>query len=86
LLVEEGVVVSDEASGPFAPIVRSILTGVIGSPEFEDAVRGAGPAEREFALEIVEFELANAKGRLAELAQRLAELDERLDDLRRGVT
>jgi hypothetical protein len=68
--------IRDEDVPPFVPVVRSLLKYPIDSPEFLDAALVAGPAETEFALEIIDHQLAVLQGRQAEIEEELEELEE----------
>jgi hypothetical protein len=64
-------------------IVRSMIEPEMNSIEFELAAGLAGPAEREFALEILRQQIDSAVAERAEIDRRLAELRDRYPGIER---
>jgi len=58
----------------FPPIVESLLGRPLDSPEFEDALRVAGPLERAEALRQIAWKRECLDERLAVVEKRIAEL------------
>jgi len=62
----------------FPPIVESLLGRPLGSPEFEDALRVAGPLERAEALRQIAWQRECVDQRQAVVEKRIAELADEL--------
>ena len=59
---------------PFAQIVRGLLYRPLDSPEFASALQVAGPEERAFTQEILEYMIEKNLSKNAELQERMGEL------------
>ena len=63
-----------EPGRPFAQIVRGLLYRPLDSPEFASALQVAGPEERAFTQEILEYMIEKNLSKNAELQERMGEL------------
>jgi hypothetical protein len=63
-----------ELGRPFPQIVRSLLFPPLDSPEFASALQAAGPEEKSFTQEILEYMIEKNLSKNAELQERIGEL------------
>jgi hypothetical protein len=65
---------TDESTNAFTQIVRGLLFRPLDSHEFASALEAAGPEERAFSQEILEYMIEKNLSKNAELQERMAEL------------